>query len=111
MRGFQHILLYSSGENGATATFAKVLDLAQAHKAKLTIVDVVDSAPSLIQWIFRSQAHVQAREIVESSVRKRLERLAESARDRGVEATAEVLFGKPFIELIRTVAQKTAIFW
>jgi nucleotide-binding universal stress UspA family protein len=106
MRGFQHILLYSSGEKGATATFAKVLDLAQAHKAKLTIVDVVDSAPSLIQWIFRSQDHAQAREILESSVRKRLERLAESARDRGVEATAEVLFGKPFIELIRTVAQR-----
>jgi len=106
MNGFQHILLYSNGEKGTATTFTKVLELAQAFKAKLTIVDVVDLSPSVIQWILRSPAHVEARAIAESKARRRLERLVASARESGVDATAEVLFGKPFAELIRTVIKR-----
>jgi nucleotide-binding universal stress UspA family protein len=106
MNGFQHILLYSNGEKGTTATFKRVLELAQEFRAKLTIVDVVDLSPSVIQWILRSPAHVEARAIAESNARRRLERLVVSARERGVDATADVLFGKPFAELIRTVLKQ-----
>lgn len=106
MNGFQHILLYSNGEKGTTALFTRVLELAQAFKAKLTIVDVVDPSPSVIQWILRSPAHAEARSISESKTRRRLERLVASARQSGVDADCEVLFGKPFAELIRTVLKR-----
>ncbi len=110
MSEFKHVLFYSSGEKGSTATFAKVLDLANAFKSRLTIVDVVDLSPSIIQWILRSPAHVEARAIAESKARRRLERLVASARESGVDATAEVLFGKPFAELIRTVIKRNCDF-
>lgn len=106
MNGFQNILLYASGERGGAATFAKVVDLSQAFKARLTIVDVVDSSRSVIQWMFQSSVHEEARELAESRARRRLQRLAESARERGIEATVEVLVGKPFVELIRTVVRQ-----
>ncbi len=92
MSGFKHILLYSSGEKGATTTFSKVMDLAIRYKAKVTIVDVVELSQSLIQWIFQPSAHEKVRELTEYRVKRRLERLATSARDMGVEADAEVLF-------------------
>jgi universal stress protein E len=106
MSGFQHILLYSSSEKGAAATFAKTVDLALAHQTKLTIVDVVDVSSSFAQWIFQSPVPAEVRKIAESRARRRLERLAACARDRGVGATAEVLFGKPFVELIRSVVRR-----
>ncbi len=106
MRGFRHILLYSSGEKGASATLAKVADLAQAFQAKLTIVDVLDPSPSLVQWIFQSSVHEESQQIAESRARRRLDGLAASAQQRGVDASAEVLFGKPFIELIRNAVRR-----
>jgi universal stress protein E len=106
MSSFRNILLYSRGEKGSTPTFAKVLELAHAFKAKLTIVDVVDLSPSIIQRIFQSSALAEVRATAESRAKKRLERLVTSAREIGVEATAEVLFGKPFAEIIRTVIRR-----
>jgi universal stress protein E len=103
MSPFRNILLYSCGAKGANATFAKALELAHAFKAKLTIVDVIDLSPSFIQWMLRSSAHVEARAIAESRAKRRLERLVSSARESGVDTSAEVLFGKPFAEIIRTV--------
>lgn len=106
MSVFRNILLYSRGEKGSTPTFAKVLELAQAFQAKLTIVDVVDLSPSFMQRIFGSSAHTEVRAAAESKAKKRLERLVTSARKIGVEVTAEVLFGKPFAEIIRTVMRR-----
>jgi universal stress protein E len=100
---FQHILLYSSAEKGAGPTFAKILELANVHEAKLTVVDVWEQTPSLAQRIFSSAIYTEVRRIAESRARKRLDRLTARARDLGVEATSEVLFGTPFAELIRSV--------
>jgi nucleotide-binding universal stress UspA family protein len=103
---FQHILLYSGAEKGAGQTFAKILELANAHKAKLTIVDVLEQTPFLPQRIFSPAVYTEVRRIAESRARKRLERLTARARDLGVEATSEVLFGRPFVELIRSVVRR-----
>lgn len=103
MSGFQHILFYSTGEQDENRIFKKVADLAHTYKAKLTIVDVVDLSPSLIQWLFQSTANSQAREVAETIASRRLKTLAESACKQGIDATADLLFGKPFVELVRTV--------
>lgn len=106
MEGFKYILLYSTAEKGSRPTFARILDLAQFHQARLHVVDTLEPPPSGFQRLFSSSVRTNLRETEEAGVRKRLDRLVASARERGVETTSEVLFGKPFIELIRTAVHR-----
>jgi universal stress protein E len=99
---FTNILLYSTGEKGSVPTFSKVVDLASLRNGKVTIADVFEQTPSLPQRLFSSDVYEEAKRIAEARIEKRLERLTAQAQDRGVDATSAVLFGKPFVQLIKT---------
>ncbi len=103
MGTFNNILLYSTGERGSVPTFSKIVDWARLRNGKVTIVDVFEQTPSLPQRLFSSAVYEEAKRIARGRIEKRLERLTTEAQDRGVDATSAVLFGKPFVELIRTV--------
>lgn len=106
MGSISHILLYSTEEKGSRPTIRKVLELAQIHRAQLTLVDVLEPPPSRLQRFFSSSVHVELRKSEEQRAKKRLDRLAAIARDSDVEADTEVLFGKPFVELIRAAVRR-----
>lgn len=104
--GFNNILLYSTGEKGSVPTFSKVVDLASLRNGRVTIADVFEKTPSLPQRLFSSDVYEEAKRIARAKIEKRLGRLTARAKDRGVDATSAVLFGKPFVELIKTAVIK-----
>jgi nucleotide-binding universal stress UspA family protein len=106
MHAFKHMLLYHSGEMGASGTFGKCVSLAAAHGARLTIVDLIEPIPFFASAILPSQLQAKLRKVQENEKENRLNRLLNSASKKGLTASAIVLYGKPFVEIIRTVAQK-----
>jgi universal stress protein E len=103
MHAFKHILLYHSGEKGASGTFGKCVSLAAAHGARLTIIDVIEPIPFFASTILPSRLQAKLRKVQENEKKNRLNRLVNSAIKRGLTASAIVLYGKPFVEIIRTV--------
>ena len=102
MYKFHNILFYSVDRDQDRYTFEKILKLSQIHNAKLTLVEVLEPAPSKLERLFSSSVRTDLNEILQVEANKRLEQLAEKARDLGVDTNTDVLYGKPFIELIRS---------
>ena len=106
MESFNNILLYSTGEKGSVPIFSKIVDLAKLRNGKLTIVDVFEQTPSLPQRLFSSAVYEEAKKIARARIENRLERLTAQAQEKGVDATSAVLFGRTFVELIRTAVKQ-----
>ncbi|MFG0285905.1 MAG: universal stress protein [Phycisphaerales bacterium JB039] len=105
MKRFKNILLVAENGPGAKATTARTVALAKRNRAQLTIVDVVEQIP---KQIGRFVTDVSAPELVALIIRKRqeqLEKLIAPARRQRIKAAADVLVGRPFVEIIRAVVR------
>ncbi|MFC3478442.1 universal stress protein [Halobacterium litoreum] len=86
---FDAILFPTDGSDGADAALDFVLDVAVAHDATLHLLSVADTSRSAVE----QQAEVV--ETLESNAERVVADAAEQARERGIDATAEVRAGAP----------------
>jgi nucleotide-binding universal stress UspA family protein len=101
MNRFKKILVYASTETGKYHALRRAEKLAATSGARLKVVDVVPDIPLLHSrfnpppWILPSAIADKKKEVLEKQVAK--------ARQAGIEIEVEILFGKPFVEIIREV--------
>lgn len=109
MTGFKSILAVLPEDSLHEVALARAIHLAKANGAALTVVDVVDTAPSDLSRLMQRLPGVGGTDIEEDVIayhRERLGKLADSARAAGLDVSEAVLRGRPFVEVIRMVLRE-----
>ena len=103
MQRFQNILLVAGGEGWETAALKRAVDLAKNNHARLTVVDVVEELPQEMRVLATSIHLADLQKLAVSERLKELKRHIEPVLNKGVQVSAKVLVGIPFLEIIREV--------
>ena len=100
MKRFRSILLFAGLDDGPVPrrVFERALSLARRNEAKLTLLDVVHELQLFREILPPGRLAAARRQRCRS-----LTRLAEVAREQGVETETEFTVGKPFPEIVREV--------
>ena len=105
MKRFKNILLAYDGKTDASAALTRALDLARTNEAVLTVLEVVEDFPGQLEkWMTTKDTRNLKQAIIRDAA-DRLRTLLKSAVAKGVQVNKEVLVGKPFLEIIRSVLQ------
>jgi len=103
MKRFKNILLLAGGEGWEEAALKRAVTIAKNNKAKLKVVEVIEELPWEVRMLIPTM-HLE--EFEEADIKERLgklEQLVAPIRDKGVQVTAKVVCGKPFLEIIKEV--------
>ncbi len=106
MERFSNILLLADAGLENSIALKRALALANNNQASLTLVDVVGSVPAEIQLAITTVTPAELVDIAVSEKREQLEKVVRAAKAGGVDIKANVLVGKPFLEIIRQVLRK-----
>ncbi len=108
MQRFKNILVCHSQQIGNEAALSRATALAKANKARLTVLEVIERLPDYARAPFGASI-VEERDLERRFVDERqahLDRLIKSIRQDGVEVSASVRSGQPFLEIIRAVLRE-----
>ena len=103
MKRFKKILVYASTETGKYHALRRAEKLAAATGARLKVVDVIPDEPWFHPrfdpppWVLPSAIAEKKKAVLEKQVAK--------ARQAGIKTEVEILFGKPFVEIVREVVR------
>jgi len=103
MERFSNILLLADTGLEDSNALKRALALANSNQASLTLVDVVDSVPAEMQLAITTITPAELVDIAVSEKREQLEKVVAAGKASGVDIKANVLVGKPFLEIIRQV--------
>ena len=106
MKRFKNILLVCDNDTVHSALLSRAVWLAEKNSAHVTLVDVLDAAPSDLVKFFSALPGRGARDLereLEDFHRERLSEIAEKFSAKGVKTSKVILQGIPFIEIIRLV--------
>ncbi len=103
MKRFKNILLLAGGEGWKEAALKRAVILAKNNKAKLNVVEVIEELPREMQMLITSMHLADLQEVAITKQSRQLERIIAPIRGKGVQITAKVLIGTPFLEIIREV--------
>ncbi|MBW2389000.1 MAG: universal stress protein, partial [Deltaproteobacteria bacterium] len=106
MKRFKKILLLSREGSGERATLARAVELAKRNRARLTLVEVVEQLPRQLGMLVTTMPPVDLEKLVVEERKERLEALVAPLVEDEVRASAVVLCGTPFLEIIREVLRK-----
>jgi universal stress protein E len=99
MARFKHILVAASPGILEVPVLKKAARLAEAHGARLTVLDVVEPIPARRRIVHADGRSFDIEAMVIDDQRRRLGETIDSADAAG--AVAEVVAGKPFVEVTR----------
>lgn len=103
MKRFKNILYYTEGKEDQGAALERAMELALRNHAQLTVLGVMQRVPAKLQMLLPVTPSADWTALVLQDFRDELERLVEPVRSKGVRLKVEVLFGTPFLEIIRSV--------
>ncbi|HDH00892.1 MAG TPA: universal stress protein [Nitrospirae bacterium] len=103
MERFKNILLLAGGKGWEETALKRAVTLAKNNKAKLKVVEVIEELPREMQILITSMHLADLQEVAIAEQSRKLERIIAPIRDKGVQVTAKVLIGTPFLEIIREV--------
>lgn len=106
MKRFTNILLVCDEGSLHDALIERAIWLAKANGARITLVDVMESAPGELASLFGSFSGAGAQDVEHEVIEfhsARLADIAEPIKAEGIQTTEVVLQGNPFIEIIRKV--------
>ncbi len=106
MKRFTNILLVCDEGSLHESLIERAVWLAKANGARITLVDVVESAPGELASLFSSFSGAGAQDVEHEVIefhRARLADIAEPIKAEGIQTAEVVLQGNPFIEIIRKV--------
>lgn len=98
MKRFERILCVIDPLAKHQVALERAFELAEHSQAKLKIVDVVDTTRGWLGLMLRSHA-----ELLEQERRSQVEKLARQHSRAGVKVEAQVLHGRPALELVNEV--------
>ena len=108
MKLFQTILAATEFSATSDAAFDEALRLAESSGAALRVIHVYDLPPSAGASYAGPEAYLKTETAARASAEKRLERLVQRARDRGVEAAGILLDGFVSDEIIEAARREKA---
>ena len=100
MKRFMKILLVD-GRPDTKAALERAAALAEENEGILTVIDVLETLNQDVQQLLKHP--LKLKEIVIEEKSKVLESLIEPLRQRGIKVRKKVVFGIPFVEIIREV--------
>lgn len=106
MKRFRNILLVCDERSLHDDVIGRAIWLAKANGARITLVDVVDSAPGELSRLFSALPGHSAQDVEYEVVefhRDRLSQVAAPIKSEGILTSEVVLQGVPFVEIIRKV--------
>jgi nucleotide-binding universal stress UspA family protein len=106
MHRFKNILLLHDRRPEHRLTIKRGVDLAWRNQARLTVVDVIDEDSWDSGDLYGSTPFRELKQLVVQERQKELERAVEPMRQQGLDIQARLLFGKPFLEIIRAVLRE-----
>ena len=106
MHRFKNILILHDRRPGHQLTIKRGGDLARRNQARLTVVDVIEDDSWDSGEIYASASFRELKQLVIEERQKDLESAIEPVRQQGLDVRAKLLFGKPFLEIIREVLRE-----
>ena len=106
MRRFKNILLLHDGRSEQHLTMKRGVDLAWRNQAKLTVVDVIEEDSWVSGEIYGLEPFQELKQLISEDRQKELDIVIEPLRQQGLDVRAKLLFGKPFLEIIREVLRE-----
>lgn len=103
MQRFKNILLVAGGAGWEASALKRAVDLAKNSRARLTVVDVVEELPREMRVLATSIPPADLQKLAVSERLKELKRHIEPILNKGVQVSAKVLVGTPFLEIMREV--------
>lgn len=103
MKRFKNILVVAAGEGWEETALKRAVTIARNNKAKLKVVEVIEKMPREMQMLITSMHLADLQEVAITEQSRQLERIIAPIRDEGIQITAKVLIGTPFIEIIKEV--------
>jgi nucleotide-binding universal stress UspA family protein len=82
------------------------VDLARRNQAKLTVVDVIEEDSWVSGEIYGLEPFQELKQLVSEERQKELDIVIEPLRQQGLDVRVKLLFGKPFLEIIREVLRE-----
>ena len=102
MKRFKNILLLGGNPEGET-TLKRAVTLAERNQSELTVIEVLEKLSREERMPNKSRHDVDLMEIAVQESSKRLESLITPLQSEGLRVKTKVLFGTPFLEIIREV--------
>jgi len=106
MHRFKNILLLHDSRPKHQLTTKRGVDLAGRNQARLTVVDVIEDDSWDSGEFYASASFRELKQLVIEERQKDLESAIEPVRQQGLDVRAKLLFGKPFLEIIREVLRE-----
>ena len=106
MHRFKNILLLHDTKPEHELIFKRAADLARRNEARLTVVDVIEEDSWDSGEIYNSEPFQEIKRLIIKERQKDLETAIEPMRQEGLKVAAKLLFGKPFLEIIREVLRE-----
>jgi len=106
MHRFKNILLLYDARPEHELTRKRAVELARRNRARLTVVDVIEEDSWDSGEIYGSQPFRDLKQFVIKERQEELETAIEPVRQQGLDVRAKLLFGKPFLEIIRQVLRE-----
>lgn len=103
MRRFKNILLFATGKANEKTALERAVALAKRNQAQLTVMGVPEELSSEIMTQITLMSSVEFRAFVIQERTEALEQFVAPARQENISIDVKVLFGTPFLEIIREV--------
>jgi universal stress protein E len=103
MRRFKNILLVAGGASWEEVALKRAVALAKINRARLSVVDVVEELPRDLRMLITAMHLADIQSLAVTDRLKELKCLIEPILNKGVNVSAKVLIGIPFLEIIREV--------
>jgi len=82
------------------------VDLARTNQARLTVVDVIEEDSWGSAELYTATPFRELKQLVSEERQRELDIVIEPLRQHGLDVRAKLLFGKPFLEIIREVLRE-----
>jgi universal stress protein E len=106
MKRFKNILFYMDGQTVYQSALNRAVDLANRNQGRLTVVNVMEELPRELSRFAAGMPLEDLQSMAMQAARERLEPLVAPLQEKGPPMEMEVLYGEPFIEVIRAVLRR-----
>ena len=106
MHRFKNLLLLHDTSPEHELVLKRTVDLARRNQARLTVIDVIEEDSWDAGEIYNLAPFQEIKQLVIKERQEELETAIEPVKQQGLDVRAKLLFGKPFLEIIRQVLRE-----
>ncbi|MDX2502899.1 MAG: universal stress protein [Gammaproteobacteria bacterium] len=103
MKRFKNILLVCNFEVKQRRAVERAVSLAKQNDAHLTVFSVVKDLPANVSMAITIMSPQELLDLVLNDQQERINAMVEDMNQQGINASAQVMIGTPFLEVIRQV--------